>query len=209
MTRGHERRGDGGGGKPSAGKPKAGRPKAGGAKATGAKSGGRKGGKPSSDSARSGKPKPAGAGRGRAADRRSSDRRSAAARDTRDARPDATRGVAREVTPIKPSGPFVELSRIVHAPASAVFRMVNDPTKRDWAPERLYRITSALPPRFARLAFPDGSQAAIAIVRQGNTRTAVSVEHTMLPESVDADVLRRRWNDALAALSEALDSDWG
>ncbi|HEY0931077.1 MAG TPA: hypothetical protein VGE27_14250 [Gemmatimonas sp.] len=110
---------------------------------------------------------------------------------------------------MKPAGPFVELSRIVHAPASAVFRMVNDPTKRDWAPERLYRITSALPPRFARLAFPDGSQAAIAIVRQGNTRTSVSVEHAMLPEGANLDELRRRWSDALAALSEALDSDWG
>ena len=67
---------------------------------------------------------------------------------------------------------------------------------------------SALPPRFARLAFPDGSQVAIAIVRQGNTRSSVSIEHGMLPTGADTEALRRRWTDALYA-EHALDSDWG
>lgn len=107
------------------------------------------------------------------------------------------------------AGVFVEVSRVLDAPASAIFRMINDPAKRDWAPERLYRVLSSLPPRFARLGFPDGSQVAIAIVRQGNTRSAVSIEHGMLPAGADMESLRRRWTDALRALSDALDSDWG
>lgn len=106
-------------------------------------------------------------------------------------------------------GAFVEVARVIDAPASAIFRMINDPAKREWAPERLYRVMSALPPRFARLAFPDGSQVAIAIVRQGNTRSSVSIEHGMLPAGADTEALRRRWTDALYALSDALDSDWG
>lgn len=110
---------------------------------------------------------------------------------------------------VRQAGAFVEVARVIDAPASAIFRMINDPAKREWAPERLYRVMSALPPRFARLAFPDGSQVAIAIVRQGNTRSSVSIEHGMLPAGADTEALRRRWTDALYALSDALDSDWG
>lgn len=100
------------------------------------------------------------------------------------------------------------MQRTLNVPAAAVIRAINDPDRRDWAPERLYRVVSVLAPRFIRLAFPDGSLAAISVTRQGNTRCVVSVELSKLPTGADEGALRDRWSYGLAALQEQLDTAW-
>ena len=100
------------------------------------------------------------------------------------------------------------VQRTLNVPASAVIRAINDPDRRGWAPQSLYRVVSLLAPRFIRLAFPDGTLVAITVTRQGNARCTVSVELTALPAGTDERVLHERWVHALAALQDQLDSSW-
>lgn len=102
----------------------------------------------------------------------------------------------------------VAVQRTLNVPASAVIRAINDPDRRGWAPQQLYRVVSVLAPRFIRLAFPDGSLVAISVARQGNARSTVSVEHSKLPAGSDERALRDRWSYALAALQEQIDTSW-
>jgi hypothetical protein len=98
---------------------------------------------------------------------------------------------------------------LIEAPASAVYSLLTDANRRGWSPAPVMRVISALAPRFVRLALPDGTQVAIAIVRQGNARCSVSVEFTTMPPNVDAASVRTTWRGALAAMADQLDHDWG
>ena len=120
----------------------------------------------------------------------------------------APRHAPRVQAPITDAGRSVRVSRIFHVPASAIFRAINDLDKRGWAPDPLYKIVSVLAPRFIRLAFPDGSLVGIAVMRQGNARCTVSVEHSRIPDSASDAQVRDRWTVALAALAEQIDSGW-
>ncbi len=102
---------------------------------------------------------------------------------------------------------IVDVMRTVDASAAAIISEVSKPGENGWLPLRQCRVISALPPRFVRIVFVDGSQAAISIVRRGNVRSTVSVEHGMLPTDTDTDMLRERWYDALRVLSRRLGSD--
>lgn len=106
------------------------------------------------------------------------------------------------------SGLTVRVSRILNVPASAVFRAVNDPDKRGWAPTQLFRIVSVLAPRFIRLAFPDGTLVAMSVARQGNARCTVSLELTKLPVGTDERMVKATWDEALSGLQEQLDASW-
>ncbi|WP_439643996.1 hypothetical protein [Gemmatimonas sp.] len=106
------------------------------------------------------------------------------------------------------SGLIVRLSRVLNVPASAIFRAINDPERRGWAPESLFRIMSVLAPRFIRLAFPDGTNVAISVARQGNARALVALEITKLPIGTDERDVKERWDEALSALQEQLDTSW-
>jgi hypothetical protein len=105
-------------------------------------------------------------------------------------------------------GGTVTVQRTLNVPASAVIRAINDADRRGWAPQPLYRVVSVLAPRFIRLAFPDGSLAAISLARQGNARCTVTVELTKLPAGADERALRERWSQGLAALQEQIDTAW-
>jgi hypothetical protein len=115
---------------------------------------------------------------------------------------------APEVPSAPDSGLTVRVSRILNVPASAVFRAINDPDKRGWAPTQLFRIVSVLAPRFIRLAFPDGTLVAISVARQGNARCTVSLELTKLPVGTDERVVKATWDEALSGLQEQLDTSW-
>lgn len=92
--------------------------------------------------------------------------------------------------------------RVFEVPAKAVFAAVNDPSRRNWAPEPGFRVLSALAPRFVRFDLPSGGQGAMAIERQGNTRCAVSLE---LSGVRDAATAATQWRHGLAALAAQLD----
>ena len=120
----------------------------------------------------------------------------------------APRHAPRVQAPITDAGRSVRVSRIFHVPASAIFRAINDLDKRGWAPDPLYKIVSVLAPRFIRLAFPDGSLVGVAVMRQGNARCTVSVEHSRIPDGATDAQVRDRWTVALAALAEQIDTGW-
>jgi len=102
----------------------------------------------------------------------------------------------------------VRVSRIIDAPAASILRAVTDADRRGWAPVPVARVVSVLAPRFVRLALPDGSQLAITITRQGNTRCGVQIEHTGLTGNRPVAELKREWMGALAGLAEQLDAEW-
>jgi hypothetical protein len=112
------------------------------------------------------------------------------------------------VPPVDASGPMIRVTRMFESSASAVFAAFNDPARRAWSPEPLYRVLSALAPRFVRFALPDGAQVAVSITRQGNTRCAVTVEVTGLADRMAAARATARWRDGLGALAEQLDVAW-
>ena len=107
-----------------------------------------------------------------------------------------------------PTRGALSVQRTLNVPASAVILAINDTDRREWAPERLYRVVSVLAPRFIRIAFPDGSLAAFSVNRQGNARCTVTVELSKLPEGADEKQLRDRWAYALAALQDQVDHSW-
>lgn len=110
--------------------------------------------------------------------------------------------------PAAAAGGTARVARVLESPASAIFAAFNDPSRRAWSPEPLYRVLSALPTRFVRLALPDGSQVAVSITRQGNARTNVAVEITGLADRAAVERATQRWRDGLGALAEQLDFGW-
>lgn len=102
----------------------------------------------------------------------------------------------------------VRVSRIIDAPAASILRAVTDADRRGWAPVPVARVVSILAPRFVRLALPDGSQVAITITRQGNTRCGVQIEHMGLAANRPIADVKREWMGALAGLAEQLDAEW-
>lgn len=200
-----------GGGKPNRGGKPAGKPGAAGSKSgTAAKS--KFAGKPKRGDAKSGF-----GGRSSADDATHQERPArttsrppvAAARPPRGSAvtPTAASAAAAAASP-RPTRGAVSVQRTLNVPASAVIRAINDADRREWAPERLYRVVSVLAPRFIRIAFPDGSLAAFSVNRQGNARCTVTVELSKLPEGVDEKQLRDRWSFALAALQDQVDHSW-
>jgi hypothetical protein len=101
----------------------------------------------------------------------------------------------------------VRVTRVFEASASAVLRAFNDPTRRDWAPGRMWRVVSVLAPRFVRMAWPDGSLVSVSITRQGNTRTSIVLEHSKLPDDAAVKAAREEWRAALSRMAEQLDFD--
>ncbi len=123
----------------------------------------------------------------------------------------ATRGpgAQRPAAPdAKPQSASVRVSRIIDAPAASILRAVTDADRRGWAPVPVARVVSILAPRFVRLALPDGSQVAITITRQGNTRCGVQIEHMGLAANRQVADVKREWMGALAGLAEQLDAEW-
>lgn len=108
----------------------------------------------------------------------------------------------------KPETNAVRVSRIIDAPAASILRAVTDADRRGWAPVPVARVVSILAPRFVRLALPDGSQVAITITRQGNTRCGVQIEHMGLAANRPVADVKREWMGALAGLAEQLDAEW-
>lgn len=100
---------------------------------------------------------------------------------------------------------MASVKRVFEVPAKAVYAAVNDPSRRNWAPEPGFRVVTNLAPRFVRFDLPSGGQVAMAIERQGNARCAVSLEFTGV---ADANKAAAQWRDGLAALAEMLDFDW-
>jgi hypothetical protein len=124
----------------------------------------------------------------------------------------AAKGAAARPAPVSSesgtAGAAVTVQRTLNVPASAVIRAINDADRREWSPQKLYRVVSVLAPRFIRLAFPDGTLVAVSVTRLGNARSAVAVELTKFPAGTDERELRERWTHALAALQDQLDTAW-
>ena len=96
----------------------------------------------------------------------------------------------------------VAVSRSLEASASEVFRAFNDPTRRAWSPMPDYVVRSTIAPRLLRIALRDGTQLTVTIARKGNTRCAVTVEQSKLPDELSAEKARALWRDALARLAD-------
>jgi len=105
----------------------------------------------------------------------------------------------------KPDGFAVSVTRTVDATASDVFRAFNDPTRRDWCSERLYSVRAAVAPRMLRLGMPDETVVTVAIMRKGNVRATVTVDHSKLADAAAAERAKQSWKQALERLAMKLD----
>ncbi len=117
----------------------------------------------------------------------------------------ADNAVERPHPPDAPSDDLdVAVSRSLEASASEVFRAFNDPTRRAWSPMRDYAVRSTIAPRLLRIALRDGTLLTVTIARKGNSRCAVTVEQSRLPDEGAAERARATWRDALARLADLL-----
>ena len=104
----------------------------------------------------------------------------------------------------KPAGFEISVARTLDASASDIFRAFNDPTRRQWSAVPDYLVRTAVAPRSLRIGMPDGSMVTVVIDRKGNTRCAVSVQHSKLTDAAAADRAKVMWRDALSRLAGML-----
>ncbi len=98
----------------------------------------------------------------------------------------------------------IAISRSLEASASDVFRAFNDPTRRTWSPVRDFVVRTTIAPRLLRIGMRDGTLVTVTIARKGNSRCAVTVEQSNLPDERAAEQAQGMWREALARLADLL-----
>lgn len=96
-------------------------------------------------------------------------------------------------------------SRTFNVPVKKLFDAWHVASKRrKWLDEPGIRIRTATSPRSIRLGWSDGRIVALYFTPKGADRSAVSVQHTGLPDREAADALKAYWSERLDALAAVL-----
>ena len=106
----------------------------------------------------------------------------------------------------------ISRSRTMAAPAAAVYHAwVDDAARACWLPDAAFTIRKATPPKSLRLTWADAAGAGATSVEVGlsdkGDRTAVSVQHTKLPDAAAAESMKAFWAAALTRLADLLAGD--
>ena len=95
----------------------------------------------------------------------------------------------------------ISRSRTVAAPAAAVYHAwADDATRAGWLPDAAFAVRKATPPKSLRLTWADGTSVEVGLSDKGD-RTAVSVQHTKLPDAAAAERMKAYWAEALGRLA--------
>ena len=111
----------------------------------------------------------------------------------------------------------ISRNRTIAAPAAAVYdAWADEATRAHWLPDATFTIRKATPPKSLRLTWADDAGAGAAgdgatSVEVGlsdkGDRTAVSVQHTKLPDAAAAERMKAYWAEALTRLAAHLTGD--
>ena len=108
----------------------------------------------------------------------------------------------------------ISRTRTLAAPATTVYNAwVDDNARAGWLPDAAFTIRKATPPKSLRLTWAGAAGAGAAgagatSVEVGlsdkGDRTAVSVQHTKLPDAAAAERMKAYWAEALGRLADYL-----
>ena len=95
----------------------------------------------------------------------------------------------------------ISRSRTIAAPAAVVYdAWADDATRAAWLPDAAFTVRKATPPKSLRLTWADGTSVEVGLADKGD-RTAVSVQHTKLPDAAAAERMKAYWAEALGRLA--------
>ena len=96
-------------------------------------------------------------------------------------------------------------SRTFGVPVEVLFDAWKDSAKRRrWLDGATVRIRTSTPPKSMRLDWNGESIVSVMFTSKGDTKSAVSIEHTKLPDREAVDKLKHGWSEKLDALSDLL-----
>jgi len=96
-------------------------------------------------------------------------------------------------------------SKTFDVPVTTLFDACADPkTRKRWLTGAQYEVTTASRPKSIRVRWEDGTLVAFWFMEKGAAKSAVSVQHTKLPDRDAADRLKAYWAERLSALAELL-----
>jgi len=96
-------------------------------------------------------------------------------------------------------------SRTFDVPIATLFEAWADAgTRRRWLDGESVKVRTATAPKSMRLGWSDGSIIAVGFLPKGESKSAVAVQHTKVPDRETADSLKKYWTDRLDALGEIL-----
>lgn len=106
----------------------------------------------------------------------------------------------------------ISRSRTVAAPAAAVYHAwADDAARARWLPDAAFTVRKATPPRSLRLTWAgaagDGATSVEVALSDKGDRTAVTVQHTKLPDAAAAERMKAYWAEALGRLADYLAGD--
>lgn len=96
-------------------------------------------------------------------------------------------------------------SRTFDVPVKKLFEAwANESTRKRWLNGATVRIRTATEPKSMRLDWNDESIIAVGFMPKGETKSAVAIQHTKLPDRETANQLKEYWSDRLDALGDVL-----
>ncbi len=103
----------------------------------------------------------------------------------------------------KPGGFEISRSRTLAAPVERVYEAWTDEAvRRRWLPDLALEARTARPNKTARFALDDGRNIAVRLTEKGAEKTAVTVQHTKLPDAGASERWKAYWAEALGQLEE-------
>jgi hypothetical protein len=96
-------------------------------------------------------------------------------------------------------------SRTFNVPVTALFdAWANATVRRRWLNGANVKVRTATAPKSMRLDWTDGGIIAVGFVAKGQSKSAVAVAHTKLPDRATADRLKAYWSERLDTLGAVL-----
>ena len=96
-------------------------------------------------------------------------------------------------------------SRTYNVPVETLFDAWADArTRKRWLDGASVKVRTSTAPKTMRLGWQDGTIVAVGFMPKGESKSAVALAHTKLPDKATANRLKEYWGERLDALGEVL-----
>ena len=96
-------------------------------------------------------------------------------------------------------------SRTYNVPVEELYHAWADArTRKRWLDGASLKVRTSTAPKSMRLDWPEGGIIAVWFTAKGESKSAVALAHTKLPDKAAADQLKQYWSDRLDALGKVL-----
>jgi uncharacterized protein YndB with AHSA1/START domain len=104
----------------------------------------------------------------------------------------------------KADGYQVSASKTVAAPLSAVYAAwLDETTRASWLPDAAFTVRKATPEKTLRFTWTDGqSDVEVRFSSKGETKSALTVQHSKLANQEEATRMKGYWGEALERLKD-------